>query len=110
MSVVEIRLDDHVATVRLNRPEALNAISSELANELAGAVLQAAASPETWIVGLAAAGEEPVCGGARDAVFRLPGGTVGIVPGGGSTQLLARRLGVSRAKSLIFTGRRLTAV
>ena len=169
MSVVEIRLDDHVATVRLNRPEALNAISSELANELAGAVLQAAASPETWIVVLAAAGEKAFCVGADlkernqlddagwmrnrvlmrsmfdairsvpqptiasvfgfalgggfelalscdlivaadDAVFGLPEVTVGIVPGGGSTQLLARRLGVSRAKSLIFTGRRLTAV
>src|SRR6059036_3278931 len=46
---------------------------------------------------------------AEDAVFGLPEATVGIVPGGGATQLLARKVGVSRAKQLVFTGRRLTA-
>jgi len=44
---------------------------------------------------------------ADDAVFGLPEAIVGIVPGGGGTQLLARRCGVARAKELIFTGRRL---
>jgi enoyl-CoA hydratase/carnithine racemase len=43
------------------------------------------------------------------AVLGLPEVTVGLVPGGGGTQLLARRVGYSRAADLIFTGRRLTA-
>jgi enoyl-CoA hydratase/carnithine racemase len=45
---------------------------------------------------------------ARDAVFGLPEVTVGIVPGGGGTQLLARKAGLGRAKELIFTGRRIS--
>ena len=44
---------------------------------------------------------------AHDATFGLPEVTVGIVPGGGGTQLLARRVGLGRAKDLIFTGRRI---
>jgi enoyl-CoA hydratase/carnithine racemase len=40
------------------------------------------------------------------AVVGLPEVTVGVVPGGGGTQLLARRIGASRAADLILTGRR----
>jgi enoyl-CoA hydratase/carnithine racemase len=40
------------------------------------------------------------------AVLGLPEVTVGVIPGGGGTQLLARRVGASRAADLIFTGRR----
>ena len=167
MSLVEIGFREHVATVRLNRPDALNAISGELANELAGALLRAAADPEAWVVVLAAAGDKAFCVGADlkernrlddagwmrnrllmramfdtlrslpqptvasvfgyalgggfelalncdlvvatdDAVFGLPEVTVGIVPGGGGTQLLARKVGVARAKELVFTGRRIS--
>jgi enoyl-CoA hydratase/carnithine racemase len=166
---VQIGLEDHVATVRLNRPEALNAISGELADELAGALLQAAADPAAWVVVLAAAGEKAFCVGAdlkernrlddagwmrnrllmramfdslrslpqptiasvfgyalgggfelalncdlvvatEDAVFGLPEVTVGIVPGGGGTQLLPRKIGAARAKELVFTGRRISGV
>jgi len=45
----------------------------------------------------------------RTAVLGLPEVTVGLVPGGGGTQLLARRIGYSRAADLIFTGRKLSA-
>jgi enoyl-CoA hydratase/carnithine racemase len=151
----------------MNRPEALNAISGEVANELAGALLQAAADPSAWVVVLSAAGERAFCVGAdlkernqlddagwmrnrvlmramfdtlrslpqptiasvfgyalgggfelalncdvmvasHDAVFGLPEVTVGIVPGGGGTQLLARKVGLARAKELVFTGRRIS--
>lgn len=43
------------------------------------------------------------------AEFGLPETTVGLVPGGGGTQLALRRLGPGRAADLIFTGRRVGA-
>ena len=43
------------------------------------------------------------------AVFGLPETTVGLVPGGGGTQLALRRLGPGRAADLIFTGRQVAA-
>lgn len=168
MSLVEISSQDHVATVTLNRPEALNAISGAMADELAGTVLQAAADPETWVVIIAAAGEKAFCvgadlkerGGLDDAGwmrnriqmrgmfeairaipqptiaavfgFALGGGfeialscdfiiaaegtelglpevKVGIIPGGGGTQLVARKVGAARAKELVLTARRIRA-
>jgi enoyl-CoA hydratase/carnithine racemase len=44
-----------------------------------------------------------------DAVLGLPETRVGIVPGGGGTQLLSRRIGLARAKDLILSGRRIGA-
>ena len=168
MTFVELRSAGHVGVVTLDRPDALNAISSEVADELAGTFLQAAADPEIWVVVLRAAGERAFCVGAdlkergalddrgwlrnrgmmqamfesiraapqptiasvfgyalgggfelalscdlivaaEDAQFGLPEVRVGIVPGGGGTQLLARRVGPARAKELIFTGKRIQA-
>uniref|UniRef100_UPI0020965CF9 enoyl-CoA hydratase/isomerase family protein n=1 Tax=Janibacter melonis TaxID=262209 RepID=UPI0020965CF9 len=43
------------------------------------------------------------------AVFALPEVSVGVIPGAGGTQLLARRVGRSRAADVIFTARRLDA-
>src|SRR5215470_4699414 len=43
------------------------------------------------------------------AVFGLPETTVGLVPGGGGTQLATRRLGPGRAADLILSGRRVDA-
>ena len=40
------------------------------------------------------------------AVLGLPEVTVGVIPGGGGTQLLVRRVGASRAADLVYTGRR----
>jgi enoyl-CoA hydratase/carnithine racemase len=44
-----------------------------------------------------------------DAAFGLPEVGLGLVPGGGGTQLLSRRIGPNRALDLILTGRRVTA-
>jgi enoyl-CoA hydratase/carnithine racemase len=163
---VESRIEGGVATVTLQRPEVLNAISGAMASEIADVVRSATADPAVRVVVVAAAGERAFCVGADlkergrldrdgwldnrerilalfaavrespvptiasvfgyalgggfelalscdlvvaadDAVFGLPETTVGLVPGGGGTQLLARRCGVARAKELIFTGRRL---
>lgn len=41
------------------------------------------------------------------AVLGLPEVTVGVIPGGGGTQLLPRRVGSARAADLVFTGRRI---
>jgi enoyl-CoA hydratase/carnithine racemase len=43
------------------------------------------------------------------AVFGLPETTVGLVPGGGGTQLASRRLGPGKAADLIFSGRQVDA-
>jgi enoyl-CoA hydratase/carnithine racemase len=168
MAFVERRLDGHVATVTLSRPEALNAISGDVARELAGELLSAGADPGAWVLVLAAAGEKAFCVGAdlkernrlddagwlrnrvlmrglfdslralpqptiasvfghalgggfelalncdlivasEDAIFGLPETRVGIVPGGGATQLLSRKVGSGLAKELVFTNRRVSA-
>ena len=46
---------------------------------------------------------------AEDAVFGLPEVGLGLVPAGGGTQLLARRVGRAAAKDLVLTGRRVDA-
>ncbi|WP_295693518.1 enoyl-CoA hydratase-related protein [Lapillicoccus sp.] len=45
----------------------------------------------------------------QGAIVGLPEVSVGVIPGGGGTQLLTRRIGWSKAASLIFTARRIGA-
>jgi enoyl-CoA hydratase/carnithine racemase len=45
----------------------------------------------------------------QSAVVGLPEVSVGVIPGGGGTQLLTRRIGWSRAAGMIFTARRMSA-
>ncbi|MGB3761755.1 MAG: enoyl-CoA hydratase-related protein [Ornithinimicrobium sp.] len=46
---------------------------------------------------------------AEQSVVGLPEVSVGLIPGGGGTQLLARKVGHSRAASMIFTAERQSA-
>lgn len=168
VSLVSVETDGRIATVRLERPEALNAISGALADELAARLGEVAADDSVWAVILTAAGERAFCVGADlkeraafgledfyanrrqiramfEAVRKVPQPTiaavfgfalgggfelalscdlvvaaagtelglpearVGLLPAGGGTQLLTRRVGPARAKELIFTGARIDA-
>jgi enoyl-CoA hydratase/carnithine racemase len=50
-------LDDHVLTIRLNRPEKKNALNPPMLNELAFALAYAHYTTDVWIVVLAASGD-----------------------------------------------------
>jgi enoyl-CoA hydratase/carnithine racemase len=163
--IITSRPADGIAEITLNRPEAMNAISSAMAAELTRACAELAAAPEVRVVVFGAAGERAFCAGAdlkeragmtdadilrqrpviravfgallalpqpaiaavhgfalgggcelalscdlvvadETAVFGLPEVTVGLVPGGGGTQLALRRLGPGRAADLVLTGRK----
>ncbi len=165
---VRLRRHGHVTELELHRPEALNALSTAMAGELAAATRAVADDAQTRAVVLSAAGEKAFCVGAdlkeRNAmsdadllrqreVFRaafagvlglpqptvaavqgfalgggcefamscdvvvaadgatlgLPEVSIGLVPGGGGTQLALRRLWPARAADLVLTGRRVTA-
>ncbi|MFC9969412.1 enoyl-CoA hydratase/isomerase family protein [Spirillospora sp. NPDC050679] len=166
MDGVTLRRDGHVAEIVLDRPEALNALSSAMARRLAAVCAEVAADASVRAVVLSAAGEKAFCVGAdlkernamsdeeilaqrplfraafggvlnlpqpvvaavhgfalgggcefalscdlivadESAVFGLPEVGVGLVPGGGGTQLALRRLGPGRAADLVLTGRRI---
>lgn len=62
--LVGLATEGHVATVTLNRPESLNAISGPMADELAAAFRKVSSDDSVWVVILAAAGERAFCVGA----------------------------------------------
>jgi enoyl-CoA hydratase/carnithine racemase len=63
-ALVSLNRDGHVTTVRLERPDSLNAISGALAEELAAALREVSSDTDTWVVVLGAAGEKAFCVGA----------------------------------------------
>lgn len=164
------RMDEagHVAELVLDRPEALNALSTAQARAIGQACAELSGDARVRAVVVSSACEKAFCVGAdlkerasftdadlwrqrpimraaftgvldlpvpaiaavhgyalgggfelalscdlivadQTAVFGLPEVSVGLVPGGGGTQLLARRIGWSRAFDLIVTARRVDA-
>jgi enoyl-CoA hydratase/carnithine racemase len=157
-----------VAEIMLDRPEAMNAISTAMALRLAQACAELAADRQVRAIVLYGTGPRAFCVGAdlkernrmsdadfirqrpvfraafggllalpqpviaavhgyalgggcelalscdlivadETAVFGLPETMVGLVPGGGGTQLATRRLGPGRAADLVLSGRRVDA-
>jgi enoyl-CoA hydratase len=169
MSVsIDLERRDAVAVLTLNRPEALNALSPEMLDQLERALNEVDADPTYRAVVLTGAGEKAFCAGAdighmrtADALeartfaerghrvagliedlgtpvvaavngFALGGGceialacdirlaadtarfgqpevTLGVIPGWGGTQRLARATSIGFAKDLILTGRLVSA-
>jgi enoyl-CoA hydratase/carnithine racemase len=163
--LVESSRDGHVALLRLNRPEARNALSPEVMEQLAGELERLDPDPEVRCVVIAgsekvfAAGADikamsersfaealrhptasfwrrltaiktpmiaavsgyALGGGcelalacdmivaAEGATFGQPEITLGIIPGGGGTQRLARVLGKQQTMEYVLTGRRFDA-
>lgn len=64
MSDVMLSIDGHVARVRLNRPQALNAITPEMDDLLADAWQTINSDPDVWVAVLSAEGERAFCAGA----------------------------------------------
>ena len=85
MSDVDFTIDGHVAHVRLNRPQGLNAITQEMDEALFAAWEEINANPDIWAVILSAEGEKSFCIGAdvsggaeRKTRMALGGGLTGI--------------------------------
>ncbi|MEW2130486.1 enoyl-CoA hydratase-related protein [Streptomyces sp. NPDC005435] len=165
---VLVRRHGQVAELVLDRPKAMNAVSTEMARSLTAACAALAADREARVVVLTSSHERAFCVGADlkernsftdadlmrqrpvaraaytgvlelpmptiaavhgfalgggfelalacdlivadgTAVVGLPEVSVGVIPGGGGTQLLPRRVGAARAAELIFTARRVEA-
>ena len=159
---------EHVAEIVLDRPEAMNAVSTDMARAVASATASVAHDPTVRCVVLTSSHDRAFCVGAdlkernsfsdadlmaqrplaraaytgvldlpvpavaavdgfalgggfelalscdvviagEGAMVGLPEVSVGVIPGGGGTQLLVRRVGWSRAARAIFSAARLTA-
>src|SRR5205085_3531190 len=168
MKYIQLEPLQEIAIIRINRPEALNAMNVDVIAELSRTIDILAADDAVKVVILTGAGERSFCAGAdisymvdiepmmaekyassAQAVlnkieklekpviaavngFALGGGcelamvcdiriassnakigqpevTIGIPPGWGGTQRLARIVGPAKAKELVFTGKMITA-
>jgi enoyl-CoA hydratase/carnithine racemase len=58
METIILERKDHFAWIKLNRPDAMNAISTQMARDLIAAVEELAADPAVWVVGFTSTSEK----------------------------------------------------
>lgn len=85
MADVEFSVENHIARVRLNRPDAMNAITAEMDDLLFDAWNRINDDPDIWCAILSASGEKAFCIGAdvsegpeRKSRMALAGGLTGV--------------------------------
>ncbi|MEM7100898.1 MAG: enoyl-CoA hydratase-related protein [Pseudomonadota bacterium] len=64
MSVATFEVDEHVAHITLNRPEAMNALNPQLRYELSQIFDDIEARPDIWLAVITGAGDRAFCAGA----------------------------------------------
>ena len=107
--LVEYPSDD-IVVLRLNRPQVRNALNLTVRQRLADEVTRHGADPKIRCLVITgsevsfAAGADIIVAG-EGAKLGLPEVKIGILPGGGGTQKLARLVGRQRAMLLLLTGR-----
>jgi enoyl-CoA hydratase/carnithine racemase len=86
-STVVVGTTDHVAQVRLNRPETKNAVDGVMFRELREVALDLAATPSVRAVVLSGAGGSFCSGLDRSAIASMSSGTVGADVVAGTAEL-----------------------
>lgn len=61
---VKIKKDGHIAIITINRPEAANALNTQLAIDMTNAIEYAQKDKEIWVAIMTGAGERAFCAGA----------------------------------------------
>ena len=122
---VRVEVDEAIATIRLDRPK-MNALNAQVQREFIEAARQVGADDDVRaavipkpviaaITGYALGGglEVALCADFRvageGAKVGQPEIQLGIIPGAGGTQRLARLIGPAKAKDLVFSGRHVAA-
>ena len=121
---LKLEIADQTAVLSISRPAALNALNSETLDELNTALTEIEAMDDVKVVILTGGPDKKgnefksfVAGAdisemamacdiriaSDNAVFGQPECGLGIIPGFGGTQRLARLVGMGRAKEMIFT-------
>ena len=52
METIIVEKKEHFCWIKLNRPEALNALNTQMAKEIASVAQEAALEPDLWVVGI----------------------------------------------------------